>query len=361
MIGLTVDVIDSNDDLQELAPQWNALLDASRSGCVFLSWEWLSAWVECCLGDDGALFILAFREKGNLIGIAPFYIGRRKCGPFRVRELRFLGTPGTGSDYVDVFFQRGREKEVTNALYDVLMGERASDWDQLALSDVPADSLFLLHFMRRIQAEGKYAELEYNSYCPVASLRNSDGGFPLEISLGRKKKFRQDEHILKRDTDVVHISGRGEERGLTEDFFRFYETKWVSSLKKHRQLLCEFIEKHNGDCPVQIDLLSANGETVAGFLHLKYRDTLALYLMAVDKGFNHKISLGNVLVGLCLKNASAAGFATYDFLQGDESYKFHWATGGKSTMQLIFWQKRPAAVACALARLARNAGKLLLR
>jgi hypothetical protein len=297
-----------------------------------------------------------------LIGIAPFYIERRRKGPFTLWEIRFMGAPEAGSDYLDVFARRGREREVAEALYDFLMGEGRDGWDVLQLQDIRSDALFLLHFMNRIRVEGKHYEIGYSSFCPELRLPATEDELFAGLSASRKKKYKQDIRVINREQDVVHSVIRGGEvAGTLPEFFRLYEEKGGHSAKLLRPILQELSTRFDNASPVQLDLLSVAGRTVAGLLHLQYRNSLAMYLMAVDKQFNPKISLGNLLVGLCIKNSIAAGHDAYDFLRGEESYKFHWASGGRSTMQLTLWQKRPAAVACALARLARHAGKLLLR
>jgi len=361
MSSLSVAVIDSNEDWQKLALQWNALLNASGSGVIFLTWEWLSSWVENCLGRNRSLFIIVFHENEQLAGIAPFYIDNKKFGLFSLREIHFLGSPETGSDYLDVIARKGREKDVANSLFDFLMGDGATFWDQLVLSDIPSSSFFLLHFLNRIQYEGKHAELTYGCFCPTANLMGAEEQFPVELSLKRKKKFKQELGILHRNSEVEYVVRKGEHIDSFDEFFRLYEEKGGWSGKVLRPVLCGFIERHNGNSPVQIDLLSVKGQTIAGLLHLHYRNTQALYLMAVDKGFNPKISVGNLLVGLSIQNAVVNGQTTYDFLKGDEGYKFHWSSQGQSTMQLVFWQKRPSAMVSGLLQLARNAGKLLLR
>lgn len=361
MSDLTVTVIESNEDWHELAPRWSALLEVSESASIFLTWEWLMAWADCCLGEDRTLFILAVKDEDNLDGIAPFYIEQKRCGPLPLRTVRFLGAPEAGSDYLDVFARRGREKAVANALYDFLMGEGKSRWDIVHLQNIPADALFLLYFNKRVQIDGKFAETTFCAYCPMVRCRTEDE-LNAKLSQSRKIKFRQDMRAIQREQEVVHSVINGQDvAGSLEEFFRLYKRTTRFSGKHLRPILDTFVARNNSDCPVQIDLLSVSGQAVAGLLHLKYRNTLAIYLMAVDKEFNPKISLGNLLVGLCLKNSIAMGNDAYDFLKGEESYKFHWATGGRCTLQFTLWQRNPAAVVSALGRLARHAGKLLLR
>lgn len=361
MSDLTVNIIDSKEDFYKMAPEWNALLDESSSGSVFLTWEWLSAWSECYLGRNRSLFILAFYEKSHLVGIAPFYVECKMKGPVTLREIHFLGGPEAGSDYLDVFARKGHEKTVADTLYDYLMGDGKARWDVVHLLDIPADALFLLYFNKRVQLDGKFTETASSSFCPVVRCGSENELFEM-LSQTTRKKFKQDIRVIHREQDIVHSVIHGVEVvGALEEFFKLYERKSRFSGKNLRPILDTFLSRCNGDSPVQIDLLSVSGQVVAGLLHLRYRNTLAMYLMAIDKEFNSKISLGNILVGLCIKNSIAAGLDTYDFLKGDESYKFHWASGGRSNMKYILWQKNPAGVVSALGRLVRHAGKVILR
>ena len=363
MSPLRISVIDNFKEWQELAPQWNRLLEKSESATIFLTWEWLSSWAECCLDEYRSLFILAFFDKDQLVGIAPFYIQKKKIGPFRLREIRFLGSPEAGSDYLSVFARKGREQKVANALYDYLtMGEGKKVWHQLNLHEIPANSLFLLHFMARIESRGKFVEVSLNSYCPRMKLPKTEEEFYAMLSPGWRKKFKQDIRVINREQNVYHsVSQAGNISQKMEEFFRLYELKGHSSGSKLRDILEKTAAKHISEQPVQIDILSINGRSVAGLVHLKYQSTLSMYLMAVDRGYNPKVSLGNFLVGQSIKKAIASGYVVYDFLKGEERYKFHWATGGNRTLQLFFWRKTPASLYSALTRISRHAGKILLR
>jgi len=314
------------------------------------------------MGQDRQLFILTFSEKDRLVGIAPFYIRRRKVGFFCFRELLFLGTPEAGSDFLDVLTRKGREKEISNTLYEYLHGEGRSCWDQLHLSDIRADSLFLHHFMNRFKEEGRYAELTRSAYCPVAQLPDTEGELYPMLSPGWRKKVKQDVRVSNRDYEVSHaVFGNSDIEGQLESFFELYEEKGGWAGEQVHLILKKLLSKYAGDMPFQLDFLFLDDQPLAALFHFKYKETISMYLMAVDKNFNPKISIGNLLVGYCIKNAISTGFKYYDFLKGDELYKFHWSNNGHSTLQLNVWQKRPVAYCLALVRLARYAGKLLLR
>lgn len=357
-----ISVIESLDQLNELSPRWNALLETSISGSPFLQWEWISAWAECFLNKNRRLFVLVFHKNGKEIGIAPFYIAREKTGPFHIREVRFLGTPDAGSDYLDVFAKRGHEKEVADAFFHFLMGAGRYRWDQLSLQDIHPWSFFLLHFINRIRMEGKYVELAPSAYCPFIRLSNNFDEYFSGMSTKRRQVFRRDMRIINAEGKTDSILSKGVKAvRILPDFLNFYNQKSRWTGPGLNKMICQYAQKDFQQIPIEICFLRVDGKIVAASLNIKYKKVCALYLIAVDKGFNNKISLGNLLMGVSIRHAIESGYNVFDFLKGDESYKFHWANGGNRTLQLNFWNKRPAALLPALSRLIKNAGKLILR
>jgi len=112
---------------------------------------------------------------------------------------------------------------------------------------------------------------------------------------------------------------------------------------------------------VQIDAAESDGRWVAGLLHMRYRDTLYMYLMAIDKGFLPKISIGNVLVGESIEAAIEDGLLTYDFLKGAEDYKFHWANNNARTLRLSLSNRRPLPLLGMWTELLKSAVKSVIR
>jgi len=360
---MDIQLIDNFQDWYALAPQWEELWHESSSATFFQTWQWLMSWAECCLDDSRSLFILACYDKERMVGVAPWYIQRKKLGPFRLRELRFLGFPEPGSDYLAVLAAKKREKWVADALYDYLFaGEGSKAWDQLRLTDIRADDLFLLHFLDKVNEDGKYADLSFSGYCPYLVLPQSPDELYAQLSPGWRKKVKQDTRVLEREQGLRLTSSSGREAGRQLGaFFELFQDKspWPST---RLQATWEKVTaRYEDDSPVQIDLLTVNSKAVAGLLHVTYGSTLAMYSMVVDKNYNPRVSLGNYLVGQSIQQAMDQGYVVYDLLKGAEDYKFHWANQGNRTVQLRMWRKTPAGLCSALSMLSRQAGKLVLR
>lgn len=360
---MKAEIIKSLQELKDVKEEWNNLLEGSISNTIFLTWEWVYPWAECFITEKRELFVICVYDDGDkLVGIAPWYTSKIKVGPTTIKQISFLGTPETASDYLDVFTSKGREREVTNYLHDYLFGKASKLWDSMKLQDVKSESLFLLNFTQKHLAKGKYLEVDQGSFCPIVLLPNSEEKFLLQISTSRSKRFRQDLRTLKK-TDTVEIITYVDDsiEEALDRFFRLYEekTEWEGS-EIHRFMKMYLANKGTRNY-LQIDYLHANANCIGGLLHLKYRNTMSLYLMAVDKVYNPRISVGNLLVGLCIGRAIENQVQIYDFLKGNEEYKFYWTSDGRVSQTIYIVQRRLWPVVYMLKRIAKRALKTMFR
>lgn len=354
-------IIDDLNDWELIRKHWNDLLEKSASNNVFLTWEWLYSWAEYFLNDQRKLFIVVVYEGEAIVGIAPWYLRKITKGICSIRQIEFIGTPEAGSDYLDVPIKRGREKEVTRFLYDFLIEEAATRWDLMRLDDIPSNSLFMLHLLNRIRENGKYVSISEASFCPVAELPGTEEEYFAGLSSKRGQRLRQDLRTLNKQIAVDHVTFSSDNPGLPlKDFIVLYSEKSGRSGDDLHRLLRKFVDRRGAES-IQIDFLAAGDSYVGGLLHLRYQDTLYLYLMAIDKTFNPKVSIGNLLVGLSICNAIRSGITCYDFLKGDEEYKFHWSNYGRRSSSILFAQRKLIPVCFTLAEIAKSAAKLVLR
>jgi len=113
---LTVERVTELALFDGLRQEWDELLQASDSGCVFLTWEWLSTWWRH-LAEGRSLFILIVRRSRKLVALAPFCLRPRSLSRARpLPEVEFLGSGFVGSDYLDIIVRQGDEAEAYQAL-----------------------------------------------------------------------------------------------------------------------------------------------------------------------------------------------------------------------------------------------------
>ena len=87
--------------------------------------------------------VTVYDESNRLIGVSPWYTNEIGLSITTQKQIEYLGTPETSSDYLDVFVKKGLEKDV--AYY-------------LVIDPVLAPVLRVLHGLRHLlQADLKRA------------------------------------------------------------------------------------------------------------------------------------------------------------------------------------------------------------
>jgi CelD/BcsL family acetyltransferase involved in cellulose biosynthesis len=154
---------------------------------------------------------------------------------------------------------------------------------------------------------------------------------------------------------------RSEEARLPlKDLFVLYDQRWGKA-EKLSYFIDQFAARSEHRDWLQVDILRVNGRDVAGLVHLRYQNTLSMYLMAVDLTYEKSISIGNILVGLSIERAITEGFGRYDFLRGTEDYKFHWSNEGRREVHLSWCGRKPKPFLWMAGRSVRALVKVAIR
>ena len=91
-----------------------------------------------------------------------------------------------------------------------------------------------------------------------------------------------------------------------------------------RALTTEFV----GLGIVKLYFMEIDGTKISATLCFDYENTLYLYNSGYDPSFSY-LSVGLLLKSLCIRDALESGKAVFDFLRGDEPYKYD--LGGQDT------------------------------
>jgi len=73
--------------------------------------------------------------------------------------------------------------------------------------------------------------------------------------------------------------------------------------------------------------------------NFRYRDGLLVYNSGYDPGLRPNLSSGIVLLSQCIRDAIERGLGVFDFLQGDEEYKYRFgATDVELRRLTVAWE-----------------------
>jgi CelD/BcsL family acetyltransferase involved in cellulose biosynthesis len=312
-----------------LREEWNPLLRHSASDTIFLTWEWQSTWWEH-LGE-GELYLVAVRDDSHLSGIAPLYLTTSDDG---LRTLFIVGCRDV-SDYLDLIAASGQEERVYGALLGWLGSDEAPAWDLADLCNIPAASPTHSLLAKMAAARGYEVQTEVEDVCPIISLPSTWDEYL--SSLDRKQR-----HEIRRKIRRAEGSGQinwyivDEEHDLATEMEAFIELHQKSTAGKDAFMDAQMKGFFHATAQVlqkvgwlQLALIEVNGEKAATMMNFDYRNSIMVYNSGYDPRQYAWLSPGIILLAYCIQWAIELGRAKFDFLRGEEEYKFRF--GGQPT------------------------------
>lgn len=213
-----VELIDTLESARAIAPAWDEL--AVGQALPLCAPGWMLAWWEHVAPAGAELRVLAIREHGQLLALAPWFVGRGEHG--RV-DLRFLGAEN--SDRVDILCTPGREHEVRSALLQAIRALRPRP-DLIAFEAVPARS----QWTKRLAGGNPLLSRYRNSVLPAPSVALPPG--PPEAWLaGRSSNFRSQMRRMRRRLEqrggqVRQIVDPGQLERTLDALLRLHLARW---------------------------------------------------------------------------------------------------------------------------------------
>ncbi len=300
-----------------LESEWNVLLRQSASDTIFLTPEWQKTWWRT-LGE-GDLCVITFRDDaGALVGIAPLF---RKNG-----ALALVGCVEV-SDYLDVIIARGREDAVYRALLDVLLDPSFPAWNKLTLCNLPDASTTPTQLKTLAEARGLRAQAREEDVAPYIELPATWGAYLESLDKKQRHELRRK---LRRIGEVEHrwekVNRAAQIPVAVSDFIALH--------KKSRPDKNMFMDARMQDFFLAIaEVMQARGWLELAFLEIQtvraaalwgfvYNDDVLVYNSGYDPENYRAASPGVALFAYSLQDAIAARRRRYDFLQGNEEYKY---------------------------------------
>ena len=325
-----IETLETAAQFERLADEWTDLLAASRSDCLFLTWEWLFTWWKHLSGGR-RLSLLAVRAHGELVALAPLaWRPRRLEKLLSMGALEFLGTGTVGSDYLDLIVRPGHATPAIRALAGSLVEAGAAVRFAQVLPDAPnpmtlADELGRRHWSIRSTK---------TDVCPFIDLTGHTWESYLDdLGSAHRYNFRRRLRNLERLGRVrfARVEAEADRSAALRELVALHQMRWQprgGSSAFDRPTVVDFHDELSALALargwLRLFTLRLDDVAVAAVYGFRYRDTFSFY----QSGFDSRLaraSVGLLAVGLSIKAAVEEGAREYDFLHGDEAYKFHWA------------------------------------
>ncbi|HEX8264209.1 MAG TPA: GNAT family N-acetyltransferase [Pyrinomonadaceae bacterium] len=316
--------------LESLRGDWKQLFAATECS-PFLAWEWLSTWYKW-FGGNRDLFVIKAYRQNQLIGLLPLCLQEKRVLGLKLKRLAFIGEAQGGADYLDLIAKPEDKIEILSAILDFLKKENC--FDLICLENLASDSAtadFLLNFNEPQTKHRLRRAAQTTAVCPQVELSGN-----WETTLKQSKRASNFKRRLKQLEKMPGFEFRSvtspfEAADAFERFYRLHEKRWLKSggseLSGHPRLVSfqrDLVPALAQAGFIRFDELWVEGECRASVYGLDDGRAFYYYNSGYDLEWSSR-SVGLVLIGLSIKNAIERGNSLYDFLRGNETYKFDWS------------------------------------
>ena len=282
---------------------------------LFVLPNWLKVWWRA-FGSGAELYLRAVRQGEKIVGIAPLLV--------RNETVSIIGSDNV-CDYLDFVVTPGGERDFFAALLDDLgqQGIRHLDLTSLRPDSTVLTELVPLARQRQYevlcQAEGVSVELDLPST------------FDEYLAVLTRKQRHELKRKLRRLWEAGGVEYRctqvGQEVGDFMDTFlhlfslsreekaNFMTARMESFFRSLAEAMAEI-------GLLRVGVLEVDTLPVAMIMGFDYHDSMYLYNSGYNTDYSF-LSVGLLSKVLCIKESIERGSKRFDFLKGDESYKYH--------------------------------------
>lgn len=300
------------DSFSAIEAGWRALLSRCPCDTIFLTPEWQRLWWDIC--GEGELHLLAIQSDDDLVGVAPLMCVDGCWG--------FAGGAEV-ADFLDVVTEPAHASSVASAVLDYLqrLGGKAE------LRNLRPDSLGATLLLEEARRRGIGVEVDQEDVSPRVELPSDWDAYLQSLTKKDRHELRRKLRRLFASGDVRYVVANDpstRDRDV-EDFIRLHRLSAPEKASFMTDQMARFFHALVSEFAprgwLRLYFLEIDGLRVASVVLFDYRDEFLLYNSGYDPEYAH-LSTGLLLKAFCLRDAIAEGRRVFDFLQGNEPYKY---------------------------------------
>jgi len=276
---------------------------------------WLKVWWQE-LGAGAELYLGAVRQGERVIGVAPLLV--------REGKTSFIGSADV-CDYLDFVVAPGKEEDFFGVLLDDL---KEKGINHLDLRPLRPDSTVLTHLISIAQNRGYEVLCQPEDVSVELDLPATWDEYLAALTTKQRHEVRRKLRRLSEAGKVEHRCAEvslGEVGDYTDTFLKLFSLSrdekanfMTPEMESFFRSLAEAMAEIG---LLRFGIIELDTLPVAMTVGFDYNDSHYLYNSAYDPQYN-SLSVGLLCKVLCIKESIEKGKKKWDFLKGDESYKY---------------------------------------
>ena len=332
------------EELQAIRPEWDALAHLDARDGFFRTSGWYLSWLRCVRPDAQPFVVTTRTADGCLIGLAPLCLYSYQDLGFRLDTVGFAGAEIVSGDFLDVLAVPEERARVLDSTLNTLQEQR-SRWGLLQLGEVLVGSDLHAAIKARAADLGLALREEQENICPFIPLPTSFDEYLKGLSKSVRYDIRRRTKVILKEKGGSIDVCTGPDRATegVDALVQLHHARWKSRNDPGtlgRPGLANFLRDVCANPPegssYHLYLLICEGKPVGAFLVFHFGESALYYQAGWDPNSPlERYSPGMVLMARSIQDAIEAGLHYYEFLRGDESYKFRWTKSTRRTITLL--------------------------
>ncbi len=324
-------------DFSELSGEaWNALVEQSIADTPFSRYEYLSEWWKTLGGgewENAELVLVSATENDQLIGIAPLFITEYQDQ----RALMLVGSIEV-SDYLDLIVRAEDLPRFLSGLLDFLDSCCAGKWSALDWYNLPDSSPTLAALKAEAEKRGWTHHEEIYRPTPRIPLNSSFDAYLERIDKKQRHEIRRKMRRTAESEKNVRFyvaDGTADIDSEINDFFNLMVQDPNKEQFLHpamREQMTVTMQNAHAQGYLWLGFLEVDGAKAAASLNFDYKNKLWGYNSGVGRE-HMELSPGWVLLAYVIQWCCEHGRYEFDFMRGDEEYKYRFGGINKYVMR----------------------------
>jgi hypothetical protein len=324
---------------------WNALVEQSIADTPFSRYEYLSEWWktrgggEWPVGADGnspQLVLVSAWDSGVtpplLIGIAPLFIAE-----YDGQQALLLVGSIEISDYLDLIVREADLSRFLSGLIDFLVSSQPGNWSAIDWYNLPDSSPTLAALKADSESRGWSYHEEIYRPTPRIALNGSFEDYLARIDKKQRHEIRRKMRRADESGRVrfVVVDQNADIEPELEAFFHLMVQDPGKANFLHdvmRDQMSQSIRAAHQYGYLWLGFLEVDGVKAAASLNFDYKNKLWGYNSGVSRD-HMEFSPGWVLLGHVIQWCCENSRTEFDFMRGDEEYKYRFGGENKYVMR----------------------------
>ncbi|USK82060.1 GNAT family N-acetyltransferase [Peribacillus frigoritolerans] len=319
---MDVKIIDSIEKFYLIKDDWVSLEKRVDDFQIFYSWDWAESYINNVLDSGDKLFIIMIYEKNTCIGIFPLIFIEREIELKKYKILTYLYRYSV--DYNDIYIDKKYNKYSILKKLMNFIHENSKYWDMVELKCLNSryGTIYLIQ-----DIISKFPSLnlisEQNVITPYINLVHTND----KANLSNMREIRRKERKLRKSFGVDIKINSEFNLEVWNKFTEFHKDTWNDSMFKYNEvenfykILAKKMENKN--C-LEFSYLTLDNECVAIHYGFKDENKIYYYIPVYSKKIKKNLSVGSILLYNIITYYKERGIKEFDFMRGNEAYKFDW-------------------------------------